>query len=110
MKMPPTPEQAAWFASQGLDPATGKPRRASTPKPERPKLEYRDLTSDEDTMLACLKSQVTFPIGCWDKRFVRGMGRRITESGATQLRRIFHRYRRQIRHDDKERLLSICEP
>lgn len=60
-------------------------------------------------MLHCLKTQVRFPVGCWDKRFVRNLSTNLTENGAVQLRRVFRRYRRQIQHPDKPRLLLLCE-
>jgi len=72
---------------------------------------------NEDEILAakCL-SQPTYPVASFDKRFAANMHFQVTQSvpmiserGAAQLWRILHRYRRQISHPSRDRLLDIAE-
>lgn len=79
-------------------------------KAEKPKAELRMMDVDELAAASCL-AQIHFPPASFDKRFGRTMenAKRISDRGAAQLWRIFHRYRRQITHPDKERLLKIAE-
>ncbi len=74
------------------------------------KIERRTLSEDERTALQCL-SCCTFPPGSWDKRFVRDNVTlaTTTEKSVAQIWRLFHRYRRQIIHPQKQRLLAIAE-
>lgn len=70
----------------------------------------RDQTEDERKAVQCLKEQVTFPPGSWDKRFTRNLlTTSITEKESAQVWRLFHRYRRQIRHPEKNRLLEMAQ-
>ncbi len=69
----------------------------------------RELTRDEHEAVKCLKEQVTYPPASWDKRFTRELlTTTITEKEAAQVWRLFHRYRRQIAHKDKARLLEVA--
>lgn len=73
-------------------------------------VERRLMTPDEMQVverMAC----VTFPVASWDKRFYRNVssGEMISEKEASQLWRIFIKYRRQMNFPDKERLLRFAE-
>lgn len=100
MKLPLTPEQQAWKDKYYPE----KPKPAT---PKKTAVELRDFTPDEALMVEALRP-VTYPVASWDKRFMRGLTR-ISERGAVQLARIFVKYRRQINHPDKQRLLAIAE-
>lgn len=60
------------------------------------KKERRPMTTDVALAVACIRAQVTFPVGHWDKRFMRELPDEITEKQAAQVWRIFKTYRRQI--------------
>ena len=69
------------------------------------------MTSDELQAVEQMKC-VTFPCGCWDKRFYRdclSCQSAISEKAAAQLWRLFIRYRRQMSFPDKGRLLGLAE-
>lgn len=73
----------------------------------------RPITDDEREAVRCLGEQVGYAPATWDKKFARDMyGRRdsglISEKEAAQVWRLFKRYRRQIRHAQKERLLEVA--
>lgn len=74
------------------------------------KIERRTLSEDERTALQCL-AHCTFPPASWDKKFVRDNVTlaTTTEKSVAQIWRLFHRYRRQITHPQKQRLLAIAE-
>lgn len=69
----------------------------------------RDQTPDEALALQCLLG-LTLPVASWDKRFIASMRplSTITDKEAPQLWRLFHRYRRQINHPEKARLLALA--
>ncbi len=73
----------------------------------------RAVTPDEDAAIRCLGEQVGYSPGTWDKKFAgeiygrRGSGM-ISEKEAAQVWRMFRRYRRQIQHVEKERLLEVA--
>lgn len=69
----------------------------------------REMTADEAAAARCIWTQVTFPVGHWDKRFMRELPDEITEKQAAQLWRIFKTYRRQIQHERKAELLALAE-
>ncbi len=92
-------ELAAWRAKHEA------PKPRSAPK-VRTQAEYREPSPDEAMMIKGLEG-VTYPAASWDKRFMRGLVR-LTESGSVQLARIFIRYRRQVQHPEKERLLALA--
>jgi len=74
-------------------------------------VERRLMTSDEQLAVEQMKC-VTFPCGCWDKRFYRDClsgQSSISEKAAAQLWRLFIRYRRQMTFPDKRRLLELAE-
>lgn len=73
------------------------------------KKERRPMTTDGALAVACIRAQVTFPVGHWDKRFMRELPDEITEKQAAQVWRIFKTYRRQIQHERKAELLAMAE-
>ena len=74
------------------------------------KVQRRPITPDEKTAIFLLQG-VTFPPASWDKRFARNIvhGDTITEKEASQVWRLFKRYRRQINHPHAAWLLAIAE-
>lgn len=79
------------------------------PKKKTP-VPRRDQTDDELKAVKCLKEQVTYPLASWDKRFARDLlTTTITEKEAAQVWRLFHKYRRQIHHAEKSRLLEVAD-
>jgi hypothetical protein len=96
------------YVSTVPDSGTESPAPCGAPvvksKPER-----RAMTADEVLACRCIRGQVTFPVGHWDKKFMRGLPAEITEKQAVQVWRIFKTYRRQIVHADKVRLLALAE-
>lgn len=83
-----------------------KAKAVPTPKAAKPR---REMTLDECDAVKCLKEQVTYPPASWDKRFVRELlTTSITDKEASQVWRLFHRYRRQINHWKKRELLAIA--
>lgn len=58
----------------------------------------RPLTAEEAQAIQALQ-RVTYLPGSWDKRFARDVSylTTITEKQAAQVRRLVHRYRRQIK-------------
>lgn len=56
----------------------------------------RPMTADEAEMVKAIRRCVNYPVGHWDKRFMRELPDEITEKQAVQVWRIFRRYRRQI--------------
>lgn len=74
------------------------------------KTDRRTLSEDERLALHCLAG-CTFPPASWDKRFVRDNVSlaTTTEKSVAQIWRLFHRYRRQITHPQKQRLLAMAE-
>ncbi len=70
----------------------------------------RPRTEDEKIAIVQM-SCVRFPVASWDKRFYRSLCSRdnISDREAPHLWRIFIKYRRQIKFDDKGRLLSFAE-
>lgn len=60
------------------------------------KKERRPMTTDGALAVKCIRMQVTFSVGHWDKKFMRGLPEEITEKQAAQVWRIFKTYRRQI--------------
>lgn len=88
---------------------TANPVKVKLEAPKNPPVPRRDQTDDERQAVKCLKEQVTYPPASWDKRFARELLTiTITEKEAAQVWRLFHRYRRQIAHKDKTRLLEIA--
>lgn len=78
---------------------------SDTPKPIR-----REMTEYEAEAVKCL-GQVRYLPCSWDKRFARSLSglTTITDREAPQVWRLFKRYRRQIEHPDKARLLVLAE-
>lgn len=71
----------------------------------------RPMTPDETLAIQAMRGQVGYPPASFDKRF---MGRiydatEISAAESAQLWRIFKRYRRQVDHPDKARLLKAAE-
>jgi len=75
----------------------------------------RPMVADEVEALRCVGEQVGFSPGTWDKKFARELYARsmaseqISDKEAAQVWRLFKRYRRQITHAEKERLLRVAE-
>jgi hypothetical protein len=67
------------------------------------------MTADEALAVKCIRAQVTFSVGHWDKKFMRELPEEITEKQAAQGWRIFKTYRRQIQHERKAELLALAE-
>ena len=66
-------------------------------------------TLDELTAFESLQG-VTFPVASWDKRFARSLnGTSLSDGERPQLWRLFIKYRRQINHPQKQRLLAFAE-
>lgn len=87
-----------------------KPERAGVPAlPSKTPAVRRAMTADEARAARCIWNQVTFPVGHWDKRFMRELPDEITEKQAAQVWRIFKSYRRQIQHERKAELLEMAE-
>lgn len=100
----------------GFEPAVETPVVVEKPAPAPPPAKKgavprREMTADENLIVAYLKRQVTTPPACWDKRFIRdvGCGGLITEKEAAQAWRLFYKYRRQISSPAKERLLEMAK-
>lgn len=96
----------------GFEPAAPPPV-VEKPAPAAPAkkgtVPRRAMTPDEQQVVQCLKG-VRTPPACWDKRFIRdvGFGGLITEKEAAQTWRLFHKYRRQIKTPNLQRLLEIA--
>lgn len=90
--------------------ATANPVKVKLEAPKKVPSVRRAMTADEAEAVKCLKNQVTTPPACWDKRFIRdvGLGGQITEKEAPQVWRLFTKYRRQITHREKTRLLEVA--
>lgn len=87
-----------------------EPERAGVPAlPSKTLVVRREMTADEAAAARCIWTQVTFPVGHWDKRFMRELPEEITEKQAAQVWRIFRTYRRQIKHPRKAELLAMAE-
>lgn len=56
----------------------------------------RPMTEEEAAMVRAIRRCVGFPVGHWDKKFMRELPEEITEKQAVQVWRIFKTYRRQI--------------
>lgn len=78
----------------------------------------RAMTADEAEMVKAIRRCVTFPVGHWDKKFIRQLPEEITDKQAVQVWRIFRTYRRQIvtkgpeavmTRERKEELLRAAE-
>lgn len=95
-------EVAVWKA-----PEEAAPREIG--KPQRKAVVRREMTAEEELAVQCIRSQVTFPVGHWDKRFIRELLWTVTEKQAAQVWRIFKTYRRQITHERKAELLEMAE-
>lgn len=98
----------AEYATPAAVPAA--PKAEKSPKlPKEPK-PRRDLTADEAIIIPLL-SGVSYTPASFDKRFAREIQgvQQITEGQSQQVWRIFKRYRRQISHLDKDRLLAIAQ-
>ncbi len=80
----------------------------TSPAPKTPAVR-RPMSADEAAAARCIWTQVTFPVGHWDKKFMRGLPDEITEKQAAQVWRIFKTYRRQIEHERKAELLALAE-
>ncbi len=80
----------------------------TSPAPKTPAVR-RPMSADEAAAARCIWTQVTFPVGHWDKRFMRELPEEITEKQAAQVWRIFRTYRRQIKHPRKAELLAMAE-
>ncbi|MEN6533353.1 MAG: hypothetical protein ABFD89_06800 [Bryobacteraceae bacterium] len=66
--------------------------------------------SDDERIAALALRGCTFPLGSWDKRFVRSLhSEALTERERPQLWRLFIRYRRQIDCPRKAELLQAAE-
>lgn len=79
------------------------------PAPKKAAAPRREMTEDEKIAVQCLKNHVTYTPGSWDKRFVGNLlASTITDKEAPQVWRLFHRYRRQIRHICKAYLLTVA--
>jgi len=70
----------------------------------------RVMTPDEMQAVEQMRV-VTFPVASWDKRFFRSLygTETISEKEASQLWRIFIKYRRQMAFPDKTRMLALAE-
>lgn len=81
------------------------------PASTRPPVPRRDMTPDELVAVKLLGEQVTYTPASWDKRFAREHYQMTTlsEKESAQVWRLFKRYRRQIHHPEKERLLALAE-
>jgi Spy/CpxP family protein refolding chaperone len=90
-------------APQEPQPRSTTVNAANTPVVRRP------MTADEALAARCIWTQVTFPVGHWDKKFMRGLPDEITEKQAAQVWRIFKTYRRQIEHERKAEMLALAE-
>jgi hypothetical protein len=89
---------------------TANPVKVKLEAPKKAPVPRRDQTEDERQAVKCLKEQVNYPVASWDKRFARDLlTTTITEKESAQVWRLFHRYRRQIRHPEKARLLEVAE-
>ena len=92
-----------------------EPAKAGTTKPgPKAKPERRPMTEDERVVVPLLWSQVGYSVGSWDKMFAREIQYAlkdglITEAQSGQVWRLLKRYRRQIVHAEKERLLEVAE-
>ena len=90
--------------------ASANPIKVKVEAKRKAPVPRRDQTEDECKAVKCLKEQVTFPPASWDKRFTRELlTTTITEKESAQVWRLFTRYRRQIRHPEKARLLDVAE-
>jgi hypothetical protein len=88
---------------------TANPVKVKLEAPKKAPVLRRDQTEDERQAVKCLKEQVNYPPASWDKRFARELlTTDITEKQAAQVWRMFYRYRRQIQHPEKERLLKVA--
>ncbi len=89
--------------------ASANPVKVKLESPKKSPVPRREQTDDEREAVKCLKEQVTYPPASWDKRFARDLlTTTITEKEAAQVWRLFHKYRRQTRHRDKDRLLEVA--
>lgn len=66
----------------------------------------RAMTADEVEMVKAIRRCVNYPVGHWDKRFMRELPDEITEKQAVQVWRIFRRYRRQIVTEGAEAVMT----
>jgi Spy/CpxP family protein refolding chaperone len=89
-------------------PQEPQPRSATVNAAKTPAVR-RVMTADEAVAVKCIRAQVTFSVGHWDKKFMRGLPDEITEKQAAQVWRIFKTYRRQIQHERKAELLAMAE-
>lgn len=88
---------------------TANPVKVKLEAPKKSPVPRRDQTEDERKAVKCLKEQVRTPPACWDKRFIRDLlTATITEKESAQVWRLFHKYRRQIHHAEKTRLLEVA--
>lgn len=81
-------------------------------KPSKPsRVERHEITPDERIACHLLGTQVTYTPGTWDKKFAREHSTvtALSDKEAAQVWRLFKRYRRQITHPEKERLLAFAE-
>lgn len=67
------------------------------------------MTKDQKAMLDLMVKRVTFLPGSWDKSFVYNVHNqdRLTEKQADWVKRLFHKYRRQI--PNHERYCEECK-
>ena len=97
----------AEYATPAVVPLSPKTEKASKslrePKPRR------NLTADEAIIIPLLAG-VSYTPASFDKRFAREIQgvAQITEGQSQQAWRIFKRYRKQIKHPEKDRLLAIA--
>jgi hypothetical protein len=88
---------------------TANPVKVKLEAPKKAPVPRREMTWDEHDAVKCLKEQVTYPPASWDKRFARELlTTTITEKESAQVWRLFHRYRRQIKHWKKAELLEVA--
>ncbi len=90
------------------------PKKERTKKEAPPKKEpkpRRELTEYEKIIIPLLWEQVNYPPASFDKRFAREIQyvKQITEGQSGQVWRLFKRYRRQIKHPEKDKLLVLAE-
>jgi hypothetical protein len=83
-------------------------KEAALKKEPKPR---RELTEHEKIIIPLLWEQVTYTPASFDKRFAREIQRvqQITEGQSGQVWRLFKRYRRQIKHPEKDKLLVLAE-
>lgn len=72
------------------------------------------MTPEEITAATMLRG-VTYPTACWDKKFAATVQRHleltppmIGEKMVPQLWRLLYRYRRQIKHPERQRYLKLA--